>query len=84
MGPKVLGLFRVTFCVSAFALCFVRVFQGVRLGEVEVPLRAANMQVTTASPAWFAVVLFAYCIMGVMFAFLSYHFGKQLMKDFRT
>lgn len=84
IGPKVLGLFRVTFCVSGVALCLVRVFQGVRFGEVEAPVRAASIQVSTASPAWFAVVLLAYCVMTVMFAFLSYLFGKQLIKDFRT
>ena len=84
IGPKLLGVFRVTFCVSAFVLCLTRVAQGVRFGEVEAPLRAANMQVTTSSPAWFAVVLLAYCLMASMFAFLSYAFAKQLIKDFRT
>jgi hypothetical protein len=84
VGPKLLGIFRVAFCVSALVLCLARAIQGVRTGEVEAPLRAASLVVTTASPAWFAVILLAYCLMTVMFAFCSYVFAVRLVDDFRT
>ena len=84
IGPKLLGAIRVAFCVSAVVLCLARVIQGVRSGEVEAPLRAANLVVTTASPAWFAVALLAYCLLAVMFSFGSYVFAARLIDDFRT
>ena len=84
LGPKLFGAFRLAFCVSVVVLCLARAIQGIRTGEVEAPLRAANLVVTTASPAWFAVALLAYFLLTVMFGFCTYVFAARLIDDFRT
>ena len=84
VGRKLLGICRVLFCMSGVGLCLARVVQGLQTGQVEAPLRGSHVMVTTDSPAWFAVVLLAYCLMTMMFAFFSYVLGKWLIEDFRT
>lgn len=84
VGRKLLGVCRVLFCMIGAGFSLARVVQGLRTGQVEAPLRGSHLMVTTDSPAWFAVVLLAYCLMAVMFAFFSYVLGKWLIEDFRT
>lgn len=84
LRPKLLGLVRVTFCVVMCVFCLARAGQGIRVGEMEAPLRAANLIVTTASPAWFALALLFYCFMGIVFAYASYGLTVRLIEDFRS
>lgn len=83
-GSKLVGVCRVLFCMFAAGFSLARVIQGLRTGQVEAPLRGSHLMVTSASPAWFAVVLLAYCVWAVIFAFVSYALGKRLIEDFRS
>ena len=84
VASKLRGLLRLAFCVFAVGFSLASIIQGLRTGQLEAPLRAAHLIVTTASPAWFAVILLAYCLMAALFAVGSYASGKQLLEDIRA
>ena len=83
-GPLLLGLVRVAFCIALCVFCLARVGQAIRAGEIEAPIRGVNLVVTNASPAWFALALSFYCLMGAAFAYATYGLAAKLIEDFRT
>ncbi|QIK96831.1 hypothetical protein G7076_10690 [Sphingomonas sp. HDW15A] len=84
LGPKVAGVVRVTFCVALTGYSLIRLIEGLRTGQVEVPIRAAHWVVTSATPVWFVVVLLIHGLFAMVLAAASYGFGKKLLEDLRT
>jgi hypothetical protein len=81
---KILGLFRLTFCVVGACFLTSRVIRAFRVGEVEAPLRAMHLTIINESSVWFAVALAVYSCMAALFGLGALFFGKQVIEDFRT
>jgi hypothetical protein len=53
-------------------------------GEVELPVRALSVTVTTTDPDWFTIALLALMVAAVFFGFLTILFARQLVKTYQS
>lgn len=65
-------------------ICAAHAVHGLRTGEIEAPIRAAEFIVTTATPALFALVLAIYALMTAIFVFFGYMVALRLIKELRS
>lgn len=84
VGSLLAAAFRVAFCFAAVVLCICRASRGVLTGEVELPVRALSVTVTTTDPDWFTIALLALMVAAVFFGFLTILFARQLVKTYQS
>jgi hypothetical protein len=71
------------FGIGAVAVGAHRTATGLLKGEVQAPLRGADIVVTTASPDWFVIVLLIWVLLTALMGFVAFVFIRQFIEALR-
>jgi len=82
---KLAGMgFRALFTFACTIYGLLAIVRGLATGEIEVPLRASHFVVTTATPDWFALVMFIWLLMTGIFGVATFGMALQYLSARRA